>query len=320
MSTILTIGEPMALFVADQEGPLEDIEHFTRYVAGAEVNFAIGMARLGHNVAYMTKVGEDPFGKYIYKFLQKNNIQVNYVKFDKDHLTGFQLKEKASGKDPLVVSYRKNSAASHFSLKDVQDIAWEGVKHIHLTGIFPALSASCREVIYEFIATAKRGKIRISFDPNLRPKLWNNKETMIQVINDLACRCDLVLPGLQEGKLLTGSEDIDSIADFYLKAGVQAVLIKLGAQGCFVKTPHETFTVPACKVAKVVDTVGAGDGFAVGVVSGLLEGLPLRDAAVRGNAIGALAVMSPGDNDGLPDREQLDAYLRAQSNTAMPQI
>lgn len=310
MCEVLTIGEPMALFVADQEGPLESVDHFTKYVSGSEVNFSVGMSRLGHQVAYITKMGEDPFGKYINRFLRENHIDTRYFSVDPLHATGFQLKEKVHAGDPEVVSFRKNSAAANLTLKDLASISWDGVKHLHVTGIPPALSLSCREVSYRLIAMAREHGVFISFDPNLRPKQWESQEKMIEVVNDLACHCDLVLPGINEGKVLLGSDDPEKIADYYLQAGVQTVAVKLGAKGVFVKTPKESFLSPAFTVEKVVDTVGAGDGFAVGVVSALLEGLSLREAMVRGNAVGALAVMSPGDNDGLPTKEQLAAYLR----------
>jgi 2-dehydro-3-deoxygluconokinase len=311
MCEILTLGEPMALFLANQEGALDQIENFTKLVAGAEVNFAIGMARLGHNVAYITKLGQDPFGTYINKFLLQNNIDTRYVTFDTGHFTGFQMKSKVQLGDPEVFYFRRHSAASHLQPEDISEISWEAVKHLHVTGIPPALSLNCRDVIYELTAIAREKGICISFDTNLRPQLWKSKKEMVSVINDLAFRSDIVLPGINEGKILTGSDDPNAIADFYLNAGVSTAIIKLGEKGAFVKTQDTSFLVDGFKVKKVVDTVGAGDGFAVGVVSGLRAGLSLKEAVVRGNAIGALAVMSPGDNDGLPDKKQLEMYLKA---------
>jgi 2-dehydro-3-deoxygluconokinase len=122
----------------------------------------------------------------------------------------------------------------------------------------------------------------------------------------------MILPGVAEGLTLTGSADPEEIADFYLKLGVKVVIVKVGDKGAFVKTQGEAYTVPGFKVSKVVDTVGAGDGFAVGIISGLLEKLSLRDAVIRGNAIGSLQVMVPGDNEGLPHREELAKYLKEQ--------
>lgn len=309
MIEVLTIGEPMGLLVADEVKPLEDVEHFTRYVAGAEINFAVGMARLEHKVAYVSKLGNDPFGKHIKKFLADNKIDNRYISFDTEHMTGMQLKAKVETGDPEVVNFRKNTASANMNVNDIASIDWSTIKHLHITGIPPALSSSCRTTIYELIAAAKKHAVRISFDTNLRPALWKNKQEMVDVINDLACKCDMVLPGVSEGKILTGSDDLDTIADFYLKSGVKTVVIKVGSKGAFVKTAEGSFTVPAFKVDHIVDTVGAGDGFAVGVVSALLEGLDLKEAVKRGAAIGALAIMSPGDNDGLPTVAGLKKYL-----------
>lgn len=310
MSRIITLGEPMVLFVADQTGSLEEVDSFSRFVAGAEVNFSIGMSRLGHEVTYITQLGTDPFGKRIDRFLQENKIDTSYVKYDANYLTGMMWKQKVEVGDPEVFSARKNSAASHMSLDTIESLNLDGAHHIHLTGILPALSMSCREMVYKLLAEARTRGIQISYDPNLRPGLWPDKEEMVQVINDLSTRADIVLPGIAEGKILIGKENEKEIAEFYHEAGVQTVVIKLGSKGAFTSTADgKQFYTPGFPVKKVVDTVGAGDGFAVGVVSGILEGLPLEEAVQRATAIGALAVMSPGDNDGLPNRDELKAFI-----------
>jgi 2-dehydro-3-deoxygluconokinase len=310
MSRIITVGEPMALFVADQEGSLETVNRFDRFVAGAEVNFSIGMSRLEHHVTYITQLGSDPFGKNIEKFLQMNGIDTRYVTYDSHFLTGMQWKQKVASGDPEVFSARKNSAASHMNLETIKNINWDGFDHMHLTGIPPALSAGCREMVYEMMKEARARGVQISYDPNLRPGLWADKHEMANVINDLACQADIVLPGIEEGKLLTGKDEVHEIAAYYHTAGVKTVVIKLGAKGAFTSSCGEQFYTEGFPVEKVVDTVGAGDGFAVGVVSAILEGLPIKEAVKRGAAIGALAVMSPGDNDGLPDRKGLDGYMK----------
>ncbi|WP_040205992.1 sugar kinase [Neobacillus jeddahensis] len=313
MSRMLTVGEPMALFVAEQEGPLENVERFQRFVAGAEVNFSIGMSRLGHQVTYITQLGMDPFGRYIESFLQDNAIDTSNVSYNPAYLTGMQWKQKVVTGDPEVFSARKNSAASHMDPETIANLNWEGFVHIHLTGIPPALSAGCREMVYELMDKASARGVQISYDPNLRPGLWGDKNEMARVINDLACRADIVLPGIEEAKLLTGKQEVTEIADYYHAAGVKTVVIKLGAKGAFTSSEGEQFYTDGFLVKRVVDTVGAGDGFAVGVVSGILEGLSLKEAVKRGAAIGALAVMSPGDNDGLPTRIGLEAFIENSS-------
>jgi len=301
----------MSLMVADEVKPLKDVEHFTRYVCGAEVNFSVGLSRLGHSVAYVSRVGDDPFGEHIRDFLAENQIDNRLVAVDREYLTGMQLKAKAAeGEDPLVVNFRKNSAFSHFRPEDIDGIDWTGVKHVHVTGISAALSKSCREAAAKLMDLAKAKGVRVSFDPNLRPALWPDKKEMVRVINALAAKADIVLPGIGEGETLMGSRDPEKIADFYLGQGSKAVVVKVGAKGSFVKTSDgESFLSPGFHVEHVVDTVGAGDGFAVGTISALLEGLSLKDAAHRGAAIGALAIMVAGDNEGLPTREKLEAFM-----------
>lgn len=312
MSKIITIGEPMALFVAEQSGSLEEVNRFSRFVAGAEVNFSIGMSRLGHEVTYITQLGKDPFGKNIEKFLQQNGIDTTYVKYESKYVTGMQWKQKVEVGDPEVFSARKNSAASHMNIETIKNVSWDGFDHIHLTGIPPALSEECRAAVYELLRVAREKGVQISFDPNLRPGLWPDQKEMVRIINDLACQADIVLPGITEGKLLTGCEDEAKIAQFYHAAGVRTVVIKLGAKGAFTSSEGKQFYTEGFPVEKVVDTVGAGDGFAVGVVSALLEEQKIEDAVIRGTAIGALAVMSPGDNDGLPDRAELSSFMETR--------
>jgi sugar/nucleoside kinase (ribokinase family) len=128
---------------------------------------------------------------------------------------------------------------------------------------------------------------------------------MVTALNELASLADVVMPGLAEGRLLTGRQEPADIAAFYLARGARRVVVKLGPEGAFVAGDGFHGIVPGVPVREVVDTVGAGDGFAVGVISGVLDGLPLRDAAARGNAIGARVVQFRGDCEGLPTRAQL---------------
>ncbi len=312
MAEVLTIGEPMGLFVAEEAKPLKDVEHFTRLVCGAEVNFSIGLARLGFSVAYVSRLGRDPLGDHICDFLKENRIDTSYITTDDYYLTGMQLKEKTEdGSDPMVANYRRHTAFSHFDPENLKKISWEGVKHVHTTGIPAALSEPCLKAVEQLMTDAHAHGCTVSFDPNLRPMLWASQDIMVETLNRLAAKADLVMPGIGEGKILTGSDKASEIADFYLAKGAKSVVIKLGgSKGAYGKEKDgKEFTAPSFRVEHVVDTVGAGDGFAVGVITALLEGLPLFEAARRGAAIGALAVMSAGDNEGLPDREKLERFM-----------
>jgi 2-dehydro-3-deoxygluconokinase len=145
----------------------------------------------------------------------------------------------------------------------------------------------------------------ISFDPNLRPALWPDAAQMCATLNALAAQADWVLPGWDEGRQLTGQQTPQGIAEFYRQAGASHVVVKLGARGAYYQGPEGQGFVDACAVAQVVDTVGAGDAFAVGIVSGLLEQLSLPQAVERAAWMGARAVQVRGDTEGLPTRAEL---------------
>ena len=242
MSEVILFGEPMAMFVAKTPGRLHEVEEFTRLLAGAEVNVAIGLKRLGHSVSYVTKLGTDPFGTYIEEKLKKEGIDTQITK-DDQHFTGYQLKNKVFEGDPEVFYYRKNSAASCLSEEDVEKVDFEGARVLHLTGIPPALSQSCRNATYRMIERARENGMLVTFDPNLRPTLWESKSVMIRTINDLAARADIVLPGTGEGKILMGSEEPEEIAAYYRGLGAKAVIVKTGADGAYVDAEgqKETF-------------------------------------------------------------------------------
>lgn len=303
-------GEAMAMFIADEYVPLEEAEHYTMAVAGAEVNVAVGLTRLGYRVGWIGRLGADPLGRHIFKRLRRAGLDTGRVEFDELHPTGFQIKSRVREGDPQVVYFRKGSAASFMAPGEEDDAYIGGARHLHLTGIPPALSESCRRYAYHAIERARAAGASVSFDPNIRPSLWESEAEMRRVLNDLAARADWVVPGLGEGRALTGLVTPEEIAGFYLERGAGMVALKMGASGSALFASSGRYDSPIFPV-EVVDTVGAGDGFAVGLIGGMLDGLPLGDVLTRANAVGALAVTARGDSDGLPTREQLNRFLRA---------
>src|SRR5690606_1760518 len=117
------------------------------------------------------------------------------------------------------------------------------------------------------------------------PALWGSADIMRARLNELAALADWVLPGLDEGRLLTGADSAEGIAAFYQQLGAQAVIVKLGARGAFAQVGDEAFRVSGYPVEQVVDTVGAGDGFAAGLISGRLDGLDWQASVHRATII-----------------------------------
>lgn len=313
MSEFITLGEPLVVFCSTQaDKSLADATNFNKVIGGAELNVAVGVQRLGHSTQYISRVGADPQGDFIKKQIDNMKIGTQYLDQTADYLTGYQMKQLVSHGDPFVFNFRKDSAAAHFDLSKLDSFNYAQVKFAHLTGIFPAISEVAHKASLTLLKRLNQAKVTVTFDPNLRPQLWPSQAAMVKAINDLAQYADIVLPGQKEGKILTGSDEPEKIADFYLRnSQTKAVFIKIGSQGSYFKdkTGKKAF-IPGFKVKKVVDTVGAGDGFAVGVITALMESKNYQQAALRGNAIGAMQVQVHGDNDGYPDRAKLEKFYQ----------
>jgi 2-dehydro-3-deoxygluconokinase len=303
---VITFGEAMMLLVADQPGELEDVENFHKRTAGAETNVAIGLARLGLKVGWASRLGTDSMGRYLLAAMAGEGIDCSHVMCDPLQKTGFQFKGCVmDGSDPPVEYHRKGSAASHMGLADI-DIPWLlSARHLHATGVFAAVSSSTLAAARQTMTLMHEAGRTVSFDPNLRPSLWATPERMRECINELSTHADWVLPGLEEGRFLTGHIAPQDISAFYRQRGAALVVVKLGREGAYFDGEAGCGFVSGYPVAKVVDTVGAGDGFAVGVISALLAGLSVPEAVQRGTWIGARAVQVLGDSEGLPTRQEL---------------
>ena len=311
---ILSFGETMAMFVAEQAGDLASVGQFHKRIAGADSNVAIGRSRLGFKVAWLSRVGADSLGRFVIDTLEKEGVDCRHVDIDTAHPTGFQLKSRTEdGSDPAVEYFRRGSAASHLSPHSIVPQLLNA-RHLHATGIPPALSETARQMSFELMTRMREAGRSVSFDPNLRPSLWASEQQMISEINRLAALAHWVLPGLSEGRLLTGFDDPADIAAFYLDQGAEAVAIKLGPHGAYYRTQQDQGFVAGVPVQTVIDTVGAGDGFAVGMISALLENHSFADAVQRANWIGSRAVQSRGDMEGLPTRAELPPPFTARSH------
>lgn len=314
MAELITIGEPLVLFASNEEGmSLEEATNFTKYLAGAEVNVAVGLTRLNHPVDYVSAVGKDPFGSFLKKEIEEKKLDTKYLFINNKYPTGCMFKSKTNNGDPTTFYLRRGSAAAHMDENIIDSIKFSGIKWAHITGILPGILNN-PTVINKLLDKLKEDNISISFDPNLRPAIWSSEEVMIRTLTNLAKHAKLVMPGLKEGQILTGEKEPEMIAEkFFSQSTItKLVVIKMGPSGAiiFQREHNNPIKVPGFKVEKVVDTVGAGDGFAVGLLSGILEGKSIKEAVKRGNAIGAMAVMSPGDNDGYPDPLKLEKFYR----------
>ena len=305
---VLTLGETMVLFSPDEPGPAKHQQTFKKSLGGAESNVAIALTRLGNDVTWYSKLGADPHGDYINSFVRSEGVDTTTVEFTEDASTGIMFKERRALRETSVYYYRHGSAASTMTPAELPNDAIETANYLHLTGITPALSDSCREATLAAIERARGADVTVSFDPNIRHKLWESEEEMRRTLLTLVEKSDIVLPGIEEGRTLFETDTPDEIAAACRDRGAATVVVKLGAEGALVDDGEAT-RVPGYEVEHVVDPIGAGDGFAAGFLDGRLRGLDAVEATKRANAVGAFATTVTGDVEGLPTERELDIFL-----------
>ncbi len=176
---------------------------------------------------------------------------------------------------------------------------------LHLSGITPALSASCARAVERAIELARATDALVCFDPNVRPSLWPDAAECRRVLLALMARADLVMLGHEDAEALFPGLDEDAVTRAAGAGRVSTVVLKLGERGALARRGEEVVRVPVHRVEGVIDTVGAGDGFDAGFVAGQLRGLPLADALALGARVGAGAVAVAGDWEGYPYAAEL---------------
>ncbi len=301
---VVTFGETMALFSSTDTRGIEYAQTMMKSFGGAESNVAIGLARLGHLVGWFSRLGKDPLGRYILKGIRGEGVDISRVELADHEATGVMMRELVAGQSS-VYYYRKHAAVSRLAPEHLDPAYIENAAMLHVTGITCALSSSCADAVESAVRIAKAAEVKVSFDPNLRLKLWTIEEARARLL-PLADEVDYFLPGLDELKLLYGTNDQQQI--FNRLGQLSAVSVVKGGLGMnYIVQGTRIEEVPYQPVAHVVDTVGAGDAFCAGLLSGLVRGLSVQEAVQLANVTGAMAVQAFGDWEALPTREQVEA-------------
>jgi 2-dehydro-3-deoxygluconokinase len=318
---VVTLGECLAAFVATDPGPLAESRGFIRHVAGAEANVAVGLARLGHAVAYLGRVGADGFGTVIARALRGEAVDVDHLATDDTARTAVMFRERRALGAMDVIYHRAGSAGSRVTAQDVDravdDGVFDGARWLHLTGITPSLSQTAREATTRALESGREAGLTISLDINLRRRLWSDEEAA-PVIRDLASRVHVVLGSVDELAVVADLDPDTSperLARAVAAIGPGTVVAKLGRDGALGLEGELSVVEPGIVVDQVVDPVGAGDAFCAGFIAGRLDGVDLPTALRMGNACGALAVAASGDQSGLPDRDELARLLAGGPDT-----
>lgn len=304
---VVTLGETMVLFSTEQPTAFEYAHSFTKQIGGAESNLAIGLQRLGHQVGWISKLGDDPFGRYIKQVIRGEGVDTSRCIHTDVAPTAVFFKEKKSATNLNVYYYRQHSAASLLQPEDLDEAYIAQAKVLHVTGITPALSESCLLTVLKAMDIARSHGVIVCFDPNIRLKLWS-KDKAQQVLKQMISKADIILPGLDEGEFLTGQATPQEVINHLRTNDNQTFVVKLGSEGAYYDHEGQQGQVPGF-TAQVVDPVGAGDGFAAGIISGYVRGLPIEETVRRANAIGAIVVGVNGDMEGLPRAKELEEFL-----------
>jgi 2-dehydro-3-deoxygluconokinase len=307
---VISIGETMVLFTPNTPGKMRYSNQFNSKIAGAETNTLIGLAKLGHKAGWISRLGRDEFGTLILTSVRGEGVDVSRVNLDENAPTGVFFKEIINQDRVNIYYYRKNSAASQLAPADLDEMYIAQAKFLYISGITPALSLSARETVFHAIEIAKNNGVKVVFDPNIRRKLWEDDEARATLL-EIAGKSDIVLPGIGECEFLFGTRDCEQAARSFLALGAETVIVKLGDKGAYYSTAVEKGYIDSFTVKNVVDPVGAGDGFAAGVLSGLLDHLTIAEAVKRGCAIGAMVSTINGDIEGLPDRHELNQFTNS---------
>jgi 2-dehydro-3-deoxygluconokinase len=301
---VVALGEPMIEFNQTRPGEPNYLQGF----GGDTSNMIIAAARQGARTAYITRIGDDAFGRMLLELWHSEGVGTAGVATDPaGHTAVYFVTHSAAGH---VFSYlRAGSAASRMRPGDLPLEVIRSARFFQASGISLAISASaCASVLAAFDAARAAG-VRVAFDSNLRLKLWPLARARA-VIAEAVGMSDYFFPSIEDARALSGLEDADAIIDWAHRLGAGAVLLKLGEQGVVASDGSTRERIPGFKV-KAVDATGAGDCFCGACLARLAAGDTLWDAARYANAAAALSTTGFGAVAPLPRPDAVMKLLGA---------
>lgn len=309
---LVAIGETMGLLTSAEYGSLRSARSLNLGVAGAESNVAIGVRRLGHEVTWVGRLGDDEMGDLVESTLRGEGVDLRIGR-DPARPTGLMLKSRRTTSITRVTYYRSGSAASALCPADLPLDLIASARVLHVTGITPALSDSCRKTVIRAMEHARAHGTRVSFDVNYRAALWR-QEAARPVLCGLVGLADILFAGSDEVELLLGPvperAPAEIAADLAVLGPTEAVL-KRGAAGAVAWIEGRILEAAAVPV-RAVDPVGAGDAFVAGYLAGLLDGATPEERLGIATLTGAFAVTVSGDWEGAPTRRELELLARGE--------
>ena len=298
---MVTVGEPLVCLTSS--GRLAASASLSKSIGGAEANVAIGLARMGLRAGYISCVGDDPFGDEIVRTLRGEGVDVSRVRRSRERATGLLIKELRAPEDARVHYYRDNSAATELDRVG----ALPRTRHVHATGITLALGDGPAAAVRELLSRGRRAGASVSFDPNIRLRLWSLREA-VEVIGALLADVDDLLLSESEARAIAGVDDADEALRRLCDRGIARVVVRRGAAGAIGMAGGERVAVAATAPGPAVDCVGAGDAFTAGYLFERLSGASFEAAMTTGAWAAGHVIAHVGDYEGLPDRADYDAW------------
>jgi 2-dehydro-3-deoxygluconokinase len=299
---VLAVGEPMVEFNQAQPGEPRYLQGF----GGDSSNMIIAAARSGARTAYVTRLGDDEFGREFLELWRREGVDASGVGIDPQAPTAVYF--VTHGPHGHVFSYlRAGSAASRMGPADLPLEAIRNARFVHASGISMAISASAHDAVLEAFAAARSAGAKVAFDSNLRLKLWPLARAR-EAIGAAAGLADCFFPSIEDARALSGLEAADAIVDWAHGLGAKTVFLKLGPEGVTVSDGTTRERIAGHKV-NAVDATGAGDCFCGATLARLCAGDSVFEAARYANAAAALATTGFGAVAPLPRPEAVRALL-----------
>ena len=305
---VLGLGEPLLEFNETAE-PGDRGPRYLQGFGGDTSNAVIAAARQGAAAGYWTRLGEDVFGDRFMELWAAEGVDARHVARDPEAPTGIYFVTHGPAGHAFSY-YRRGSAASRMRPSDVPAAAIAAARVLHVSGISQAIGEGACDTVFAAIAAAREAGAAVSYDTNLRLKLWPLARARAVAMETVA-QCDVCLPSLEDATQLTGLEDPDAVVDALLGRGARIVALKLGPDGALVADASERHRLPGHTVA-TVDATGAGDTFDGAFLTEWVRGTSLADAARYANAAAALSTRGYGAVGPIPRRAEVEAWLAAR--------
>ncbi|HFK5792285.1 TPA: aminoimidazole riboside kinase [Enterobacter asburiae] len=296
MKKIWVLGDAVVDLLPDGEGRL------LQCPGGAPANVAVGIARLGGQSAFIGRVGDDPFGRFMAKTLADEKVDVKSMRLDPAHRTSTVVVDLDDHGERSFTFMVRPSADLFLETADLP--TFSPGEWLHVCSI--ALSAEpSRSATFEAMAAIRKAGGYVSFDPNIRPDLWPDENALRRCLEQALQSADVVKLSVEELAFLTGDAEVNvGLHALMARCPARLVLVTQGKEGVIAWHDGTVKHYPATPV-QCVDTTGAGDAFVAGLLYGLAAGQDLTPVIALAQRCGALATTAKGAMTALPWQHDL---------------